>query len=95
MGPRGDVIVQMDWCVGQLLDVLDRLELSSNTLVIFTSDNGPVLDDGYEDLAVELVGAHRPAGPFRGGKYSKYEGVRVSHSLFDGPVTLSLVSARP
>src|SRR5690606_26215072 len=74
MGPRGDAILQLDWQVGQVLDALDRLGLRENTLVIFSSDNGPVVDDGYQDQAVELLGDHRPAGPFRGGKYSAFEG---------------------
>lgn len=74
LGPRGDVIEQLDWCVGQVLAALDRLKLAENTLVIFSSDNGPVLDDGYADDAVEKLGAHQPAGPLRGGKYSIYEG---------------------
>lgn len=74
MGPRGDAIAQLDWSVGEILDTLDRLHLAGDTLVIFTSDNGPVVDDGYQDRAVEALGAHRPAGPFRGGKYSSFEG---------------------
>lgn len=74
MGPRGDVIAEFDWSVGQILDALDRLGLSQNTLVILTSDNGPVVDDGYRDQAVERLGTHRPAGPLRGGKYSLFEG---------------------
>lgn len=74
MGPRGDVILQLDWCVGEILGALDRHGLAGNTLVIFTSDNGPVIDDGYRDEAVEKLGAHRPAGPWRGGKYSNFEG---------------------
>lgn len=74
LGPRGDVIVEMDWCVGQLMDELDRLGLKENTIVIFSSDNGPVLDDGYQDGAEELCGDHRPAGPLRGGKYSMFDG---------------------
>lgn len=74
LGPRGDVIAEMDWCVGQFLDTLDRLGLSDNTIVIFSSDNGPVLDDGYADEAVERCGSHRPAGPLRGGKYSLFDG---------------------
>ena len=74
MGPRGDAIVQFDWCVGEILTTLDRLELAENTLVILTSDNGPVLDDGYKDEAVEKLGDHKPAGPLRGGKYSIFEG---------------------
>lgn len=74
MGPRGDAIVQADWCVGQILATLDRLHLTDNTLVIFTSDNGPVVDDGYKDDAVAKLGTHKPAGPWRGGKYSIFEG---------------------
>ncbi len=74
LGPRGDVIAEMDWCVGRFLDELDRLGLAENTIAIFSSDNGPVLDDGYEDRAEELCGDHRPAGPLRGGKYSLYDG---------------------
>ncbi len=74
LGPRGDVIVEMDWCVGQMLDELERLGLDENTIVIFSSDNGPVLDDGYEDMARELSEDHDPAGPLRGGKYSMYDG---------------------
>ncbi len=74
MGPRGDAIAQLDWSVGEMLATLDRLKLASNTLVLFTSDNGPVLDDGYRDEAVEKLGDHTPAGPFRGGKYSNFEG---------------------
>lgn len=74
LGYRGDAIVQLDWCVGELLDTLDRLKLAENTLVVFCSDNGPVLDDGYKDGALEKIGTHRAAGPYSGGKYSVYEG---------------------
>ena len=74
LGPRGDVIVELDACVGKMLDVLERLGIQENTIVIFSSDNGPVLDDGYEDRAEELKGSHRPAGPLRGGKYSMFDG---------------------
>jgi arylsulfatase A-like enzyme len=78
MGARGDAIVQVDWCVGEIFEILRRNHLVKNTLIIFTSDNGPVLDDGYQDQAVELLGDHRPAGPYRGGKYSAFEaGTRV------------------
>lgn len=74
LGLRGDSIVQLDWCVGELMQTLERFQLSERTLVIFCSDNGPVLDDGYQDGAIEKNGAHRAAGPWTGGKYSVYEG---------------------
>lgn len=78
MGPRGDAILQFDWCVGEILKTLDRCELTENTLIVFTSDNGPVVDDGYQDQAVEKLSGHRPAGPLRGGKYSAFDaGTRV------------------
>lgn len=78
MGYRGDAILQFDWTVGQVLNVLEELDLTENTLVILTSDNGPVVDDGYKDRAVELLGKHRPWGPYRGSKYSNFEaGTRV------------------
>ena len=66
--------MQFDWSVGELLMTLDRLKLADKTLVIFTSDNGPVVDDGYKDDAVTKLGDHKPAGPLRGGKYSSFEG---------------------
>ena len=74
MGPRGDALIEADWSVGEILRTLDRLKLTSSTLVVFTSDNGPVLDDGYKDDAVAKLGAHKPAGPLRGGKGSNFEG---------------------
>lgn len=74
MGPRGDVILEADWCVQEFLKELDRLGLTENTLVILTSDNGPVLDDGYQDQAVELIGTHKPSGPYRGWKTTRYNG---------------------
>lgn len=74
MGPRGDVILEADWCISEFLKELDKQGLSENTLIILTSDNGPVLDDGYQDQAVELIGNHKMAGSLRGGKTSLYSG---------------------
>ena len=74
MGPRGDAIAELDWSIGRILDTLERLKLTRDTLFIFSSDNGPVVDDGYRDQAVEKLGDHKPAGPLRGGKYSAYDG---------------------
>ena len=74
LGYRADVIVQLDWCVGEIMKGLDRLGLAENTLVLFCSDNGPVMDDGYADDALEKLGDHKAGGGFTGGKYSVYEG---------------------
>lgn len=79
LGARGDVIAEMDWMVGEVTQLLDSLGIAENTLIIFSSDNGPVLNDGYEDFAEKLNNDHQPAGIFRGGKYSAFEaGTRVS-----------------
>ena len=78
LGYRGDAILQMDYMVGRVMQKLDDRGLTSNTIVMFSSDNGPVLNDGYVDGAVEQLGDHKPAGPLRGGKYSNFEaGARV------------------
>jgi len=78
LGPRGDAIAQVDWVVEEIIALLRSLDKLDNTLIILTSDNGPVLNDGYSDQAEELIGEHDPSGGFRGGKYSAYEaGTRV------------------
>lgn len=74
MGLRGDAIAQFDWSVGQLLATLEEMGILDNTIIIVSSDNGPVLNDGYDDHAIELLNGHRPTGPLRGSKYSLYEG---------------------
>ena len=83
MGPRGDAIIEADWCVGQLIEKLEKEGLLENTLIVFSSDNGPVLNDGYKDQSPELVGDHKPAGGLRGGKYSLFEaGTRVPFFVY-------------
>ncbi|CAH8296283.1 arylsulfatase A-like enzyme [Mariniflexile fucanivorans] len=78
MGPRGDVILEADWCIGEFMKTLKEEGLLENTLIVFSSDNGPVLNDGYFDEAVEKLGKHDPKGGLRGGKYSLFEaGTRV------------------
>lgn len=78
LGTRGDVILQLDWTIGEIMNTLDSLQLTDNTILIFTSDNGPVIDDGYQDQAFERLNGHTPMGIYRGGKYSAYEaGTRI------------------
>ncbi len=73
-GVRGDAIQELDWSVGQVMDTLEKLKIADETLVLFSSDNGPVVDDGYADGSVENLNGHKPAGPWRGGKYTIWEG---------------------
>jgi arylsulfatase A-like enzyme len=70
-GTRGDAIHELDDAVGKVMAKLDELKLADNTLFIFTSDNGGVMDDGYED-----VGGfdYHPNAPLRGTKGTLYEG---------------------
>mgnify|MGYP000004683579 FL=1 len=74
LGARGDALLSFDWSVGQIMGTLQRLGLDENTIVILSSDNGAVIDDGYKDQAVELLGDHKATGVYRGGKYSIFEG---------------------
>lgn len=74
LGPRGDVILEADWIIGEFMKTLKDEGILENTLVIFTSDNGAVLNDGYYDDAVEKIGNHKQNGELKGGKYSIFEG---------------------
>jgi arylsulfatase A-like enzyme len=76
LGYRGDAILEMDHTVGIILDALQQRGLLDHTLIIFSSDNGPVLNDGYLDSSVETAAAahYSPSGIYRGGKYSVLEG---------------------
>lgn len=74
MGPRGNSIAELDWTFGQVIASLTKHNLLANTLIVVSSDNGAVVDDGYQDEAVEKLGTHRPNGLLRGGKYSIFEG---------------------
>ncbi|MFI3333457.1 MAG: arylsulfatase [Rikenellaceae bacterium] len=74
LGPRGDAVVEADWCVGELVAHLESEGLLENTIIIYSSDNGPVLNDGYKDMAAENGSKHDQLGGLRGGKYSLFEG---------------------
>jgi len=80
LGYRGDAMVQFDWATGEILDALDQHGFAANTIVIWSSDNGPVYDDGYDDGTTvqtsteEVDRGHDGSGPYRGGKYQIFEG---------------------
>lgn len=81
IGARGDAMVQLDWCVGAVLSELEQRGLTENTLVIFTSDNGPTHHDDSYPSTPEVAAyspksgdGHDASGKWRGGKYEIYEG---------------------
>lgn len=88
LGVRGDAVVQMDWGIGRIMETLEELGLTENTLIIFSSDNGPVLFDGYYDGAWEMNGDHQAAGPWHGGKYSTWEGGTRMPTIVSWPGTV-------
>jgi arylsulfatase A len=88
VGVRGDAVVQMDWGIGRIMETLHAHGLNEKTLVIFSSDNGQILYDGYYDGALEQNGTHQPAGPYRGGKYSAWEGGTRSPFIISWPGTI-------
>ena len=73
-GKYGDFIQELDWSVGQVLAQLDKLKLAANTLVIFTSDNGGVVNPGNESTSTAIKAGLAINGPLRGGKHSEWEG---------------------
>ncbi|MCP4640023.1 MAG: arylsulfatase [bacterium] len=80
LGYRGDAMVQLDWAAGEILKAIQACGLDENTIVIFSSDNGPVYDDGYQDgttvrtSTAEVDRGHDASSVYRGGKYQIYEG---------------------
>jgi arylsulfatase len=73
-GAWGDLLMQIDSYVGELLDTLDELGIADNTLIIFTADYGPeALSDGETSLTVETA-IHGSAGPWRSTLFTGYEG---------------------
>lgn len=70
-GTRADAICELDDTVGQVIAALEKKGILDNTLVIFTSDNGGVMDDGYEDFA---PGDYKMNAPLRGTKGTLFEG---------------------
>ncbi len=65
LSKRADTLVELDWSVGELMKTLERLKLSEDTLVIFSSDNGAYITDEK---------GHKPNGPWRGEKSQLWEG---------------------
>jgi arylsulfatase len=81
-GPWGDLLMQIDSYLGELLDTIDELGITDNTIVVFTADNGPEsLSSGETSLTVETA-VHGSAGPWRSSLFTGYEGaLRVPFAI--------------
>ena len=77
-GPRGDQVALVDWCVGQVAAALERGGVADDTLLIVTSDNGPLIGStprpGDPEGTARRDGNHRSAGELRGYKAMIYDG---------------------
>ncbi|MCF8715792.1 arylsulfatase [Joostella atrarenae] len=99
LGYRGDAVLQLDDTTGRIMRLLEYLNIEDNTIVIFSSDNGPILDDGYVDGAITEINGHKPSGIYRSGKYSIFEGgtrvptiIRWPNKIKAGSVSDAMVS---
>lgn len=88
-GQYGQVLREMDWAVGELLSTLEQLEVERDTLVIFTSDNGPYQEEGWEQSGRK--------GGLKGGKGQVWEGgIRVPAIVrWPGVVPAGAISSAP
>lgn len=73
-GKYGDFIRELDWSVGEILGTLDRLRLADNTLFIFTSDNGGVINPNNPNASAAIKAGLKINGDLRGGKHTEWEG---------------------
>ena len=84
-GIYGDVIEEFDFCVGEIVEALKREGLYENTIIIVSSDNAPMIKEGYNDGALENINGHNPYANLRGEKYSLHEGGNKVPFIFSWP----------
>lgn len=87
-GIYGDVIEEFDYCVGKIIQCLKDEGLYDNTIVIVSSDNAPMIKEGYNDGALENINGHNPFSNLRGEKYSLHEGGTKVPFIFSWPNVL-------
>ena len=91
LGPYADYIAQMDWTVGQVLEALEEVGARDNTLVIFTSDNGSLMED--IPIPNHVDAEHHANGNWRGIKGAIYEGGHRVPLLMQWPREIEAGSA--
>lgn len=84
-GIYGDVIQEFDFCVGEVVKTLKQEGLYDNTIIIVTSDNAPMIKEGYNDGALENINNHNPYANLRGEKYSLHEGGNKVPFIYSWP----------
>lgn len=88
-GLRGDAVHELDWIVGETVRVLKENGQLDNTIILFSSDNGPVFFDGYHDGTLENHNGHDPNAGIQGGKYIAYEGATLMPTLIQWPARIN------
>lgn len=84
-GLYGDVIEELDFCVGEIIKTLKEKNIYENTIIVVSSDNAPMIKEGYKDGALENLNGHNPYGKLRGEKYSLHEGGHKVPFIFSWP----------
>lgn len=87
-GRYGDMVAQFDASVGEVVDALKDAGIYDNTIIIISSDNGPMIKEAYDDGALEGLGGHDPYNGLRGAKYSIYEGGLRVPFIFSWPAQI-------
>ncbi|MBQ6941151.1 MAG: sulfatase-like hydrolase/transferase [Akkermansia sp.] len=94
MGIRGDVTLQMDDCLGRLRAALAQHGYS-DCLFIFSSDNGPVINDGYFDGSIRDCKGHNPVAPMSAGKWRGGKLTGGKYGIMEGSTRVPFIVSWP
>ena len=94
MGIRGDVTVQMDDCLGRLRAALNENGYG-DCLFIFSSDNGPVINDGYFDGSIRDCKGHNPVAPMSAGTWRDGKLTGGKYGIMEGSTRVPFIVCWP